>query len=415
MAAELEHPSLDLNYDTGAAAPAPVNLRLPYSYHPTFPDGADSLPLPPAMPAMNEEVPRIIAAGHDVGHPQSTVDGHAHANEAMHVPSIVEQLDVPRLLPCPGENDDIAHAHVSSAWSNGMNASMAAGSMIADMDNLKKVFMNPIPDARIRGRRYASGINPFSRLLWGQGSLLGLWNAGSMLTSGDYSNGGRYLLQTGTNFANYVSANGKAYKKVVSKGIDLSNASLSERLLRRWFKITRWHEFIAWLGKGNTGSIAHIFPEIAPGVGAGFSYLSLSERGNRPDSWANDVGTAGDAISLTSLAALFLAQHGEKHVSKNARFKPLLNKMLQGGKQARNGAALSVAADLYNVGTLFRTASQEADPEGQYHGLLGLMRAMHLSRQSVTEDWTIFDHLSPFVAGETSAGVSYRAGEPARK
>lgn len=407
VTAALEHPSFDLNHDSRAEAPALVNLRLPYSYLPTFPDDASSIPEPPAI---IENVPHVISAGHDVSGKQLPGHGQALVDGTSHIPPIAEQLDSPRLLPCVGETDDIAHAHMNSAWKNGINSSMAAASMIADMDNLSKVFMNPIPDPRIRGRRYASGINPLSRMLWGQGSLVGLWNAGSMLTSGDYSNGSRYLLQTGTNFANYVSANGRAYRNIAKKGIDLSNASWAERVLRRWFTMTRWHELIGWLGKGRTADVAHIFPGIAPIIGTGFSALSLSERGNRPDSWANDVGAAGDVISLTSLAALSMGQHGEKFMKANPRLAPFQKLMLKGGKGARNGAALAVAADLYNVGSLLRSASHEADPDGHYHGMLGLMRAMHLSRQSVTDDWTFFDHLSPFVVGEPT-----RENQPARE
>lgn len=271
----------------------------------------------------------------------------------------------------------------------------------------QKVIANPV----VRTNRYAARVNPLTGGIWGLGNV---WNVGTslaMLANGNWADGPRFLWESSTNLANYISAHAHkelAARKALQQGnlnpnkwLHLSIAALAKNAVEKKknghpkvkealdrkkaaqamaastgisgrLDLAKAHYQLAMAKLGKKDAIvsfAHLAPRISPASGAAFAGLSLWGRSTRPDSVVNTAAMASDVASFIGLVLQFWGQEKEKFFKNHRLWARFLPWMIRGGMLSWFAQIPGRFSDLYRANELMAEAG-ESTPERyrRYHG-----------------------------------------------
>lgn len=299
---------------------------------------------------------------------------------------------------------------VASQWADKKNIFMTFFPSLFDNGTeagkrKEKVITNPV----VRTNRYAKGVNPLTGGIWGLGNIANVVSALSMLAHGNFADGPRFLWESTTNLANYISAHAhknlaaakaaqegnlnpnkwwhwsiakvaesaaekkkSGRKKVIEARKKAAQArATSTGISGRWdLAKAQWKLTMANLArKDMIVDFAHLAPRVSPASGAAFAGMSFAGRLTRPDSAVNTAAMASDVASFIGLGLQFWGQEKEKFFKNHRLLAPLLPWLVRGGMLSWFAQIPGRFSDFYRANELMEQAAASM-PERyrQYHG-----------------------------------------------
>jgi hypothetical protein len=243
-------------------------------------------------------------------------------------------------------------------------AALRMATVVADSNNvIKAATSSPDPTQRL-GTQYKR--TPLAlKVLWGPGSVYGLYGAVLEIYEGRYINGARYAAGNAAGLATFVNAAAESAKTNPVPGGWQKKAG--ESLLQ-----------------GASGQLLRAGVSLAPGLGAVTSTFSLMEHSQRDPSVGNNVSLVGDVAAIVGSSSFLAANLISGSVPVATAITGARALMLcRLGLLGWYGAALIVGGELYQVGYELHRRAHETN---ELDEMDGLKRVLGLKKKSVVLD-----------------------------